>query len=98
MFRKKRLKFYIKDKQGWNIDPSNQKVDKAIDDVKTKQFVKIKDWEEKNPDFLQNDKKLKEYQIMVCNLSGSGKETKTIKKKLGEEVNIKDAMSSIEIK
>jgi len=98
----KRLKFYIKDKQGWNIDASNQKVDKAIDDVRTKQFVKIKDWQEKNPDFLQNDKKLKEYQIMLHNLSGAGivmeKETKIIKKKLGQKVNIKDAMSSIEIK
>ena len=99
----KRQKFYIKDKEdGWNIDASNQKVDKAIDEVKTKQFVKIKDWEEKNPDFLQNDKKMKEWQIMVRNLSGAGivmeKETKIIKKKLGEEVNIKDAMSTIEIK
>jgi len=100
----KRQKFYIKDKQGWNIDASNQKVDKAIDVVQRKQIGKIKDWQEANPDWPTNDKKLKEFQIMVRNMSGPTndeemeKETKTIKKKLGQKVGIKDAMSSIEIK
>ncbi len=100
----KRQKFYIKDKQGWNIDASNQKVDKAIDVVQRKQIGKIKDWQEANPDWPTNDKKLKEFQIMVRNMSGPTndeemeKETKTIKKKLGQKVGLKDAMSSIEIK
>jgi len=66
----KRQKFYIKDKQGWNIDASNQKVDKAIDVVQRKQIGKIKDWQEANPDWPTNDKKLKEFQIMVRNMSG----------------------------
>ena len=100
----KRQKFYIKDKQGWNIDASNQKVDKAIDVVQRKQIGKLKDWQEANPDWPTNDKKLKEFQIMVRNMSGPTndeemeKETKTIKKKLGQKVGLKDAMSSIEIK
>jgi len=100
----KRQKFYIKDKQGWNIDASNQKVDKAIDVVQRKQIGKLKDWQEANPDWPTNDKKLKEFQIMVRNMSGPTndeemeKETKTIKKKLGQNVGIKDAMSTIEIK
>ena len=100
----KRQKFYIKDKQGWNIDASNQKVDKAIDVVQRKQIGKIKDWQEANPDWPTNDKKLKEFQIMVRNMSGPTndeemeKETKTIKKKLGQKVGLKDAMSTIEIK
>ncbi|GAG27314.1 unnamed protein product, partial [marine sediment metagenome] len=96
--------FYIKDKQGWNIDASNQKVDKAIDVVQRKQIGKLKDWQEANPDWPTNDKKLKEFQIMVRNMSGPTndeemeKETKTIKKKLGQKVGLKDAMSTIEIK
>jgi|TARA_R110002012_G_scaffold174389_1_gene339264 hypothetical protein len=100
----KRQKFYIKDKQGWNIDASNQKVDKAIDVVQRKQIGKLKDWQEANPDWPTNDKKLKEFQIMVRNMSGPTndeemeKETKTIKKKLGQKVGLKDAMSTIEIK
>ena len=100
----KRQKFYIKDKQGWNIDASNQKVDKAIDVVQRKQIGKLKDWQEATPDWPTNDKKLKEFQIMVRNMSGPTndeemeKETKTIKKKLGQKVGLKDAMSTIEIK
>ena len=100
----KRQKFYIKDKQGWNIDASNQKVDKAIEEISYKQIHKIKDWQEANPDWPSNDKKLKEWQLMVQNLSGPTndedmeKETKTIKKKLGENTGIKEAISTVEIK
>ncbi len=100
----KRQKFYIKDKQGWNIDASNQKVDKAIEKISYKQIHKIKDWQEANPDWPSNDKKLKEWQLMVQNLSGPTndedmeKETKTIKKKLGENTGIKEAISTVEIK
>jgi len=98
----KRQKFYIKNKQGWNIDASNQKVDKAIEEVYYKQIHKIKDWQEANPDWPSNDKKLKEWQQMVQNLSGPTndgdmeKETKTIKKKIGENTGINEAMLSIE--
>jgi len=98
----KRQKFYIKNKQGWNIDASNQKVDKAIEEVYYKQIHKIKDWQEANPDWPSNDKKLKEWQQMVQNLSGPTndgdmeKETKTIKKKIGENTGIKEAMLAIE--
>ena len=100
----KRQKFYIKDKEGWNIDASNQKVDKAIEEISYKQIHKIKDWQEANPDWPSNDKKLKEWQLMVQKLSGPTndedmeKETKTIKKKLGENTGIKDAISTVEIK
>ena len=82
----------------------NQKVDKAIEKISYKQIHKIKDWQEANPDWPSNDKKLKEWQLMVQNLSGPTndedmeKETKTIKKKLGENTGIKEAISTVEIK
>jgi hypothetical protein len=98
----KRQKFYIKDKEGWNIDASNQKVDKAIEEIFYKQIHKIKDWQKENPDWSSNDKKLKEWQQMVKNLSGPTndgdmeKETKTIKRKIGENIGIKEAMATVE--
>jgi len=96
----KRQKFYIKDKEGWNIDASNQKVDKVIDDVAIKQFKKIKEWTNVNPDYLTNDVKLKEWQTMIHKLSGTSddreKETKVIKKNIGENTGIKDAMLTVE--
>ena len=98
----KRQKFYVKDKEGWNIDASNQKVDKVIDDVAIKQFKKIKDWTNANPDYLTNDAKLKEWEIMIHKLSGPSddnnrvKETKVIKKNIGENACIKDAMLTVD--
>ena len=98
----KRQKFYVKDKEGWNIDASNQKVDKVIEVVTIKQIKKIKDWEKANPDYLTNDAKLKEWQQMIHNLTGPSddndraKETKTIKKNIGENTGIKDAMLTVE--
>ena len=98
----KRQKFYVKDKEGWNIDASNQKVDKVIEVVTIKQIKKIKDWEKANPDYLTNDAKLKEWQLLIHNLTGPSddneraKDTKTIKKNIGENTGIKDAMLTVE--
>ena len=98
----KRLKFYVKDKEGWNIDASNQKVDKVIEAVTLKQIKKINEWEKANPDYLTNDIKLNEYQSMIHNLTGPSddserlKDTKTIKKNIGENTGIKEAMLTVE--
>jgi hypothetical protein len=97
----KRQKFYVKDKEGWSVDASNQKVDKVIDDVAVRQFTKIKDWTNANSDYLTNDTKLKEWQTMIHKLSGPSdnnrsKENKVIKKNIGENIGIKDAMAVTE--
>jgi len=94
----KRQKFYVKDKEGWSVDASNQKVDKVIDDVAVRQFTKINDWTSVNPDYLTNDVKLKEWQTMVHKLSGSSdkKDTNIIKKNMGQNTGIKDAMMAVD--
>ncbi len=97
----KRQKFYVKDKEGWSVDASNQKVDKVIDDVAIRQFTKIKDWTNANSDYLTNDTKLKEWQTMIHKLSGPSdnnisKDTKVIKKNMGENTNVKDAMLTVD--
>ena len=97
----KRQKFYVKDKEGWSVDASNQKVDKVIDDVAVKQFKKIKDWTNVNPDYLTNDVKLKVWQTMIHKLSGPSdnnisRDTKVIKKNMGENTNVKDAMLTVD--
>tara|TARA_A200000159_G_scaffold149723_1_gene158459 strand:+ start:18 stop:881 length:864 start_codon:yes stop_codon:yes gene_type:complete len=102
---KKRDKFYIKDKDdGWKIDPSNQNVNKVIDTVSIKVMLKnVKDFEKENPDFMSSQSKLEEWQQLIKNTTYGTKteEVKlknTIRKKVGQNVGIKDAMSSIEIK
>ncbi len=102
---KKRDKFYIKDKEdGWKIDPSNQNVNKVIDTASIKVMLKkVKDFEKENPDYMTNQSKLEEWHQLVKNTAYGTKteEVKlknTIRKKVGQNVGIKDAMSTIEIK
>ena len=102
---KKRDKFYIKDKEdGWKIDPSNQNVNKVIDTASIKVMMKkIKDFEKENPDYMTNQSKLEEWQQLVKNTAYGTKTEEdklknTIRKKVGQNVGIKDAMSTIEIK
>jgi len=102
---KKRDKFYIKDKEdGWKIDPSNQNVNKVIDTASIKVMLKkVKDFEKENPDYMTNQSKLEEWQQLVKNTAYGTKTEEdklknTIRKKVGQNVGIKDAMSTIEIK
>ena len=102
---KKRDKFYIKDKEdGWKLDPSNQNVNKVIDTASIKVMMKkIKDFEKENPDYMTNQSKLEEWQQLVKNTAYGTKTEEdklknTIRKKVGQNVGIKDAMSTIEIK
>ena len=96
---KKRLKFYVKDEKGWNIDKCNKKVDTAIESIITKQMKELRKWEVNNPDYLENDKKLKAWQLMIRSIMGSSCDTekdrdgKNIMKNVGDNTALKDAMS-----
>jgi len=95
----KRLKFYVKDEKGWNIDKCNKKVDTAIESIITKQMKELRKWEVNNPDYLENDEKLKAWQLMIRSIMGSScnterdKDGKNIMKNVGDNTTLKDAMS-----
>jgi hypothetical protein len=96
----KRLKFYVKDEKGWNIDKCNKKVDTAIESIIQKQMKELRKWEVNNPDYLENDKKLKAWQLMIRSIMGSSCDTekdrdgKNIMKNVGDNTALKDAMSN----
>ena len=93
----KRLQFYVKDEGGWNKD-TNQKVEKAIDSVTTKQIKILQKWELKNPNYMKNQELLNEWNLLVHNIMGGAndeereKNKNDIKKKMGENIILKDAM------
>ena len=93
---KKRLQFYVKEENKWEKDKANAKIDKTIEDITIKQIKRIKEWERKNPDYLQDEKLLQEWHQMIQQITGSGKESNQekdqIKKSLGNTIEIKDAM------
>ena len=97
----KRLKFYVKDKNGWNKD-TNQKVDSVIDSVTTKQIKMLQQWEAENPGYISDPELLHTWDLLVHNIMGGAsdddleKNKKNIKKKVGEEITLKGAIAELE--
>jgi len=95
---KKRLQFYIKDENQWKKDRSNIKLDKSIENITIKQIKQIKIWERENPDYLQNEKLLTEWDTMINNVMGSNdiqdrsKNKDSIKKEISMVVEVKNEL------
>ena len=94
---KKRLQFYIKEENKWEKDMNNEKIDKTIESVTVKQIKQLKEWEKDHPNYLTNDKLLNEWHTMIQQIMGGGnneidKNKEQIKKSLGNQIEIKDAM------
>ena len=98
---KKRLQFYIKEKDSWEKDKQNVKINNSIQEITKKQILELKQWEDSHPNYLNNNAQYMEWQKMVQNLMGGGtskaqvKNTESIKKTISQTVDIKEA---IEIK
>lgn len=95
---KKRLQFYVKEENEWKKDENNVKIDKTIEDVTMKQIRQLKKWEQDHPNYLDNDRLLSEWHIMIQHIMGgsitseTAKNKEQIKKTLGNQIEIKDAM------
>ena len=95
---RKRLQFYIKEENKWGKDKDNQKIDQSINNVTRKQIKQLVKWQKNHPDYENNDKLLEEYFKLTRQVMGGGDITEIkqnevdIKKSLGNEFEIKDAM------
>lgn len=92
---KKRLQFYVKDSDKWDKDTSHTKINKTIEDVTIKQIKQIKEWEKEHPNYLQNEKEMKQWHTMIQNAMGGCddddrvKNQDSIKKELGISLEMK---------
>ena len=90
----KRLKFYVKDKDKWEKDNENKKIDKTIDHLASKQVETIKEWVKKHPTYYDSPEKLMEWHSMVSAVMGGVDEEKKqknseiIKKEIGTTVKL----------
>ena len=97
---KKRLQFYVKDSDTWGKDKSNVKIDKTIQKITKKQILKIKEWEQKHPDYLDNEQLTQEWHKMIFNMTGGEKESERekntihIKKSISENVIVKELIKN----
>ncbi len=98
---KKRMQFYIKEKDSWEKDSQNVKINNSIQEITKKQILELKQWEDSHPNYLNNNLQYMEWQKMVQSLMGGEtsraqiKNTESIKKTISQTVDIKEA---IEIK
>ena len=91
----KRLKFYIKDNDTWEKDEGNLKMSKSIDDISEKQRLKLKEWQEQNPNYESCGNKSEDFFNIVRSIMGGGddielnKNKNRIIKSLSNDVSIK---------
>ena len=95
---RKRLQFYVKEEDKWEKDRDNLKIDNSINKVTRKQIKQLVQWQKNHPDYENNDKLLEEYFKLTRQVMGGCDTTEVkqnevdIKKSLGNELEIKDAM------
>lgn len=97
-----RLKFYIKEDDKWENDDTGKKLNTSIDQLKTKQIQKLKEWEEENPNYMDDESLHKEWQKYIQEILGASADLKKnkknndlIRKNLANKVCVKKALSSI---
>ena len=85
---KKRLQFFVRDENKWQKDQQNKKIDKSINDLSIKQIKQLREWEVKNPNYLQDEKLLTQWQNLVHEIMGfMGPSTDVPKKRTYYEKN-----------
>ena len=96
---KKRMQFYVKEKNKWEKDNEHEKFDKSIADVTLKQIKKIRDWEDEHPNFMHNEKQTGIWNQMMARTMGGAfikerkRNKKNIKKEVSNVIEVKDAMN-----
>ena len=97
----KRLKFYIKDKDGWNHKNSEEKMEDAIHKVTMKQIRTLEEWQNNNPNYMNDPKLRDEWHAIVQQIMGASNDKerernkKYIKKAIGEETVLKEAIMKL---
>jgi len=93
---KKNMQFYVRDKNIWQKDKENKKIDKSIQDLTVKQIKHLKEWEHQNPNYLKDETLLDQWQQLIHEIMGSSndlsrdKDKELIIKKLGKTVKLKE--------
>ena len=78
----KRDILYIKDKDAWEKDIDKSKIKEALQNLNTSHFKLVKEWIEKNPDFIENEEKQEYFSKLLqsCGTDLEGISNKVIKK------------------
>lgn len=95
---KKRMQFYVKEEDKWEKDKQHTQIDNSIAKITHKQILKIREWEDQHPNFLEDDKLVHIWQKMCSESMGGSLDTvrekncTNIKKQVSNIIEVKDAM------
>ena len=95
---KKRMQFYVKEEDKWEKDNQHSKIDNSIAKITHKQILKIREWEDKHPNFLEDDKLTHIWQKMCSETMGGAQDAErnknciNIKKEVSNVIEVKEAM------
>jgi len=95
---KKRMQFYVKEEDKWEKDNQHSKIDNSIAKITHKQILKIREWEDKHPNFLDDDKLTHIWQKMCSETMGGAQDAErnknciNIKKEVSNVIEVKEAM------
>ena len=95
---KKRMQFYVKEEDKWEKDNQHWKIDNSIAKITHKQILKIREWEDKHPNFLEDDKLTHIWQKMCSETMGGAQDAErnknciNIKKEVSNVIEVKEAM------
>jgi hypothetical protein len=90
----KRLQFYVKDENEWIKEKGNEKLDRTISQISSKQLQKIKEWESKNPNWSSSEHLREKFMNMLENVLDD-KETNSemlIKREICNSIDIKNTL------
>ena len=90
----KRLQFYVKDENEWIKEKGNEKLDRTISQISSKQLQKIKEWESKNPNWSSSEHLREKFMNMLENVLDD-KETNSemlIKREISISIDIKNTL------
>jgi hypothetical protein len=97
---KKRMQFYVKEEDKWEKDKQHTKINNSIAKITHKQILKIREWEDKHPNFLENDKLTHIWQKMCAETMGGAQDAErnknciNIKKEVSNIIEVKEAMKN----
>lgn len=97
----KRQKFYVMEEGAWEKDDGGSKVEKAINDVTIKKVKQLRNWENEHPNYETDKELMLQWHKIIQTITGANekekkeKDKKDIIKQIGENLNIKTAIESL---
>ena len=99
----RRQHFYIKEGEEWKQKSGDKEMEQSVRQIQIKQLSALKEWEDQHPNFMDDERLQNKYtKFMEKIMYGCGdkhkmdKNVKEVKKKISQNIMIKDAIADLQ--